>query len=270
MDPKDFLLSINQHVATVTINRPEKANAMHMPAWQEMEKIFQHLDANDDVRCIILNGQGKHFCSGIDLELLMSVQKMKEIDCNGREREAIRILIGELQDTINAIERCRKPVIAAIHNGCIGGAVDIISACDIRYCTENAYFSIKEIDMGMVADLGTLQRLPKIISPGFVSEMAYTGRKISSSEAEKVGLVNAVYPNQDEMNDRVFDIAETIASKSPLSIRGTKEQLVYARDHSVEDGLKYMQAWNAAFLLSNDLSESFSAINEKRKPDYEN
>ncbi len=270
LDLKHYLLEIDQHIAVVTINRPEKANALHMPAWQELKNIFTHLDRNEEVRTIILQGAGNHFCSGIDLELLMSVHEANKINCDGRKSEAIRDMIIELQGPINAIENCRKPVIAAIHKGCIGAGVDIISACDMRYCTEDAFFSIKEIDMGMVADLGTLQRLPKIISPGFVSEMAFTGRNVSSSDALRVGLVNATFSNQDEMMDHVNIISKEIASKSPLSIRGTKENLVFARDHSVEDGLKYIQSWNAAFLLSNDLSESFSALKEKRKPNYEN
>ncbi len=270
MDLKHYLLEIDQHVATVTIHRPEKANALHMPAWEELESIFEHLDKNEEVRAVILAGAGKHFCSGIDLELLMSVSETDKIDCEGRKREVIRELILALQRPINAIEKCRKPVIAAIQQGCIGAGVDIISACDMRYSTEDAYFSIKEIDMGMVADLGTLQRLPKIIPAGYASEMAFTGRDVPASEALTFGLVNAVFPTQEEMINHVKELSGTIASKSPLSIRGIKENLLYARDHSVEDGLKYIQTWNAAFLLSNDLKESFTAFMQKKTPDYEN
>ena len=265
-----FKIEIENGVAHVIINRPEKANALDLLSWQELQSVFEEMDTSDEVRVVILSGEGKHFCSGIDLELLMSVQQMEAIDCDGRKREKIKLLIETLQNSINAIEKCRKPVVAAIHNGCIGGAVDIIAACDMRYCAENAYFSIKEIDMGMVADLGTLQRLPKLITPGLVAEMAYTGRNLSSEEAMSSGLVNAVYNNKDTMIEAVTTIAKTIAGKSPLSIRGTKEQLLYARDHSVADGLRYMQVWNSAFLLSNDLKESFKATMSKQKPEFEN
>ena len=264
-----FKIEHENGVAMVVLNRPEKANALDLISWEELRSIFEELDRNDEVRVIILSGAGRHFCSGIDLELLMSVQQMEVADCEGRKREKIKLLIETLQQSINAIEKCRKPVMAAIHNGCIGGAVDIVTACDMRFSTENAYFTIKEIDMGMVADLGTLQRLPKLISPGLVAELAFTGRNLSSGEALACGLVNAVYDNKDVMIEAVKEKARIIADKSPLSIRGTKKQLLYSRDHSVADGLQYIQIWNAAFLLSNDLKESFKATISKKKPKFE-
>ena len=264
-----FKIEIENGVALVAINRPEKANALDLASWEELRSVFKELDTDSEARVIILAGEGKHFCSGIDLELLMSVQQMESIDCEGRQREKIKSLIETLQESINAIESCRKPVIAAIHNGCIGGAVDMVTACDMRFCTNNAYFSIKEIDMGMVADLGTLQRLPKLISPGLVAELAFTGRNLSSAEALASGLVNHVYNSKEAMIEAVKEKAHLIAAKSPLSIRGTKHQLLYTRDHTVADGLQYMQVWNAAFLLSNDLKESFKASVSKTKPQFE-
>jgi enoyl-CoA hydratase len=263
-----FKIEIDNSMARVMINRPEKANALDLTAWEELQAVFEDLDTDTEVRVIILSGEGKHFCSGIDLELLMSVQQMDSIDCEGRKREQLKLLIATLQNSVTAIEKCRKPVLAAIHNGCIGGAVDIISACDMRFSTRNAYFSIKEIDMGMVADLGTLQRMPKLISPGLVAELAYTGRNLSSREALACGLVNAVYDNKEQMIEAVREKAAMIAAKSPLSIRGTKEQLLYARDHSVAEGLQYMQLWNSAFLLSNDLKEAFKATVNKQQPEF--
>jgi enoyl-CoA hydratase len=264
-----FKVEIENKIAQVTFNRPEKANALNMEAWTEMQTIFESLSEAENVRVVILKGEGKHFCAGIDLELLMSVAGLQDIACNGRRSESIRKLVKSLQNTITAIEKCSKPVLAAIHKGCIGGGVDIASACDMRYCSEDAYFTIKEIDLGMVADIGTLQRLPKIISPGMAAEMAYTGRKVFGAEAKSIGLVNQVYETKEMLYENVQKMASRIAGKSPLSIRGTKEVLRYTRDHSVDDALDYMSTWNAAMLLSTDLMEAFKATMERREPNFD-
>lgn len=269
MQLETFELNIDNHIAQVAFNRPERANALNQKAWEEMKAIFEALDENDDVRVIILSGNGKHFCAGIDLALLMDISQFNQ-KCEGRKREKLRKRIFELQAPINAIENCSKPVIAAIHGGCIGGAVDIVSACDMRYCTHDAYFTIREIDMGMVADLGTLQRLPKIIAAGVAREMAYTGRNVLGPEAERIGLVNRSHEDHQQMMLDVMTVAEAIASKSPLSIRGTKAILNHTRDHSVADGLDYMATWNAAMLLSDDLMEAFQAKMQKREATFKN
>lgn len=268
MEYQSFTVQINDHIAEVAINRPDKANALHLPAWEEMRHIFEDLNERPEVRAIILRGAGKHFCAGIDLATLMDLQKFTAIKCEGRKREALRNFILNLQDTITALERCRKPVLAAIHRACVGGGLDIVSACDMRYCTEDAYFSIKEIDLGLVADLGTLQRLPQILSPGLVAEMAYTGRKVVGPEAAQIGLVNRCFASREEMLEAVRQTAQMIASKSPLCIRGIKEVLLYKRDHSVTDSLNYMAAWNASMFFSNDLMEAFQANMEKRKAEF--
>lgn len=259
-----FSLTIENFIARVAFNRPERANALHQKAWEEMKAIFEELDERDDVRVILLSGNGRHFCAGIDLELLMQVAQSAQ-KCEGRKREKLRRQVLDLQAPINAIEQCSKPVIAAVHGGCIGGGVDIVSACDMRYCTDDAFFTIKEIDMGMVADLGTLQRLPKIIAPGIAREMAYTGRNVAGKEAERIGLANRSFADVETMQAEVLGIAQSIAAKSPLSIRGTKAILNHSRDHSVADGLDYMATWNAAMLLSNDLMEAFQAKMQKRE-----
>lgn len=259
-----FEVNIEQHIAKVVFNRPERANALNQKAWDEMKAIFEALDENEEVRIILLQGNGKHFCAGIDLELLMNVAQFNQ-KCEGRKREKLRKKVLDLQAPINAIEQCSKPVIAMIHGGCIGGGVDIVSACDMRYCTDDAFFTIKEIDMGMVADLGTLQRLPKIIPAGIAREMAYTGRNVLGQEAERIGLVNRTFSDTETMKAEVLKIAQSIAAKSPLSIRGTKAILNHTRDHSVADGLEYMATWNAAMLLSDDLMEAFQAKMQKRE-----
>lgn len=263
-----FLVSIQDKIAHVSINRPEKANALHQPAWDEMKSIFDTLSNSQDVRVIVLSGEGRLFCAGIDLEMLMSVKELEKITSEESRKEMLYSLVIRLQESVSSLEHCSKPVLAAIHNGCIGGGVDIIAACDLRYCSDDAYFTIKEIDMGMVADLGTLQRLPKFVRPASVAEMAYTGRAVKAAEAQEIGLVNAHYPSKAKMMEEVFGIARQIAGKSPLSVRGTKEVLRHARDHSVAEGLQFIAKWNAGKLLSDDLTEAFRATLEKRKPNY--
>ncbi len=269
MEYTSFKIDIENHVALVQFNRPEKANSLHLKAWEEMQDIFESLHENTEVRVIVLTGEGKNFCAGIDLETLMNIQSFTTIPCEGRKREALRKFIFKLQNTINAIEKCRKPVLAAIHRACIGGGLDIVAACDMRYCTEDAYFSIKEIDLGLVADLGSLQRLPTVLPTGMVAEMAYTGRKVFGPEATRIGLSNQCFTNKKEMMEHTMNIANMIASKSPLCIRGIKEVLLYKRDHTVQDALDYMVSWNASMLMSNDLMEAFQANLQKRKAIFE-
>ena len=262
-----FKLEIEDHIAHLAFNRPEKANALDIASWEEMKSAFEYLDKEATVRVIILSGEGKHFCAGIDLMTLMSIQNQSS-SCEAHKREDIKHFILNIQKAITSIEKCRKPVLAAIHNGCIGGGVDIVTAADMRYCTDEAYFTIKEVDLGLVADIGTLQRLPTIINPGIMAELAFTGRKFYGPEAKTIGMVNKTFTNKIEMLIEVKKIAKIIVDKSPLVIRGIKEMLLYKRDHTVQDSLENMANYNAAMLLSNDLTESFQAHMEKRKPIY--
>jgi len=256
-------------VATVTLNRPDKANAMNWAMWQDIRSAMQWADRTPEVRVVVLQGEGKHFTSGIDLQMMMGLQAQIQDDCDGRSREKLRQLVLELQDTLSSIERCRKPVLAAIHGGCVGGGVDMISCTDMRYCSADAYFTIKEIDIGMVADVGTLQRLPKLIgNQGIVREMAFTGRKVLADEAQRIGLVNQVFDSREALYAGVRELAELVAAKSPLSIRGTKEMLNYSRDHSVADGLNYIATWNAAMLMSGDLMTAMMANMSKQTPEF--
>lgn len=259
-------VSISDKIAHVQFNRPEKANALNEKAWEELKDCFEQLDELPEARVIILSGKGKHFCSGIDLSLLIGMRNKVNDKCDGRMREKLRKMVFKLQAPINAIEKSSKPVIAAIHGGCIGGGIDIVTACDMRYTTENAYFTVKEIDMGMVADLGTLQRLPKLIGEGVAREMAYTARKVYGTEAQQIHLANAAYSSQDELMENVMETAKTIAAKSPLSIRGSKAVMNYTRDHSVEDGLNFIATWNAAMILSDDLAAALQASMTKQAP----
>lgn len=262
-------ITLENKIAQIEINRPEKANSLHSTLWKEIKEAFLWADQTAEARVVILSGSGKHFCAGIDLNLFPEIFAQIDSKDEARKRENLRRMILNFQDSFNAIEKCRKPVIAAIQGSCIGGGVDMISACDLRYATQEANFSIKEIDIGMTADVGTLQRLPHLIGDGVMRELAYTGRKLLASEAKEVGLINRIFENKETMMNEVKKIAEEIASKSPLAIRGTKEMILYTRDHTVEEGLNYIATWNASMLLSNDLQEGISAQVEKRKPEFE-
>ena len=261
-------IDLAEGVATVEMNRPERANAMNLRMWLELREAFGWVDGEAGVRAAIIRGAGPLFTSGIDLDLLASVRDEIADACEGRMREKLRRLILDLQDSLSAIDRCRKPVLAMVHGHCIGGGVDLICACDMRYCCNDATFSIKEIDVGMTADVGTLQRLPKLIGDGMVRELAYTGRTVTGVEGKEIGLVNHSYANAGMLFHEVAKIAATIAKKSPLSIRGIKEMIGYARDHSVADGLNYIATWNAAMLMSEDLTEAMTAARAKREPKF--
>ncbi len=262
-------VEINNHIATVAFDNPKKSNSLKIADWERMKTVFEELDENPEVRVIILSGEGKNFCAGIDISALMQLQQFKT-KCDGRSREKLRKFILHLQSTVSAIENCGKPVIAAIHGACIGGGVDIIAACDMRYCSDDAYFSIREIDLGLVADLGTMQRLPTILNPGFMAELAYTGRNVGATEAASIGLVNQRFDTQEALHEYAQKIASMIASKSPLVVRGTKHILLQKRDSSVANSLDYMATWNAGFLFSNDLMECFQAFMQKRKAEFDN
>lgn len=269
MSYKTFSVEINDKIAHVAMNRPDKANSLNRTAWEEMQAVFESMDENPEVRVIVLSGNGKHFCAGIDVAMLAQVAPIGGQGCQGRTREKVRKSVLQLQAPITAIEKCSKPVLAAVHGGCIGGGVDIITACDMRYSTEDAYFTVREIDMGMVADIGTLQRLPKVIAQGIAREMVYTGRKVYGQEAKEIHLVNKTFPDRDALLEGVMAIAATIAKKSPLSIRGAKHVLNYSRDHSVDDGLDYIATWNAGMLISDDIMRAIQAYMQKSEAVFE-
>ena len=262
-------VNVAQHVAHVVLDRPQKANAMGAAFWREIREVFQWIDDEGDARVAVISANGRHFTAGIDLALLGGLAAEANGLEPGRRVEKLRRDILSFQDSFNAIERCRKPVIAAVHGGCIGGGVDMVSACDLRYCTEDARFVIKEIDIGLTADVGTLQRLPHIIGDGMLREMAYTGRAVEGAEACRIGLVNRVFPDKDAMLREVLALAATIAAKSPLAIRGTKEMILYTRDHTVADGLNYVATWNAGMLSQADVEATFAAQAKQALPVFQ-
>jgi enoyl-CoA hydratase len=261
-------LRVENQIATVRLNRPEKLNAMNAAMWSELRSAFRHIDETPEIRVAILEGEGKAFTAGIDLQMMMGVGAQVRDDCDGRTRENLRRVILDLQASLTSLERCRKPVMAAVHGACVGGGIDLICCADMRYCSSDAWFSIKEIDIGMVADVGTLQRLPRLIGEGMARELAYTARKFDAAEAKEMRLVNRVFDSPQALRAGVREIAAQIAAKSPLSVRGVKEMISYARDHSVADGLNYIATWNAAMLMSADLQAAMLAGMSKSVPAY--
>ncbi|NWK79603.1 crotonase/enoyl-CoA hydratase family protein [Aquitalea sp. LB_tupeE] len=256
MQWQTFDVELQGKVALVRFNRADKANALNQTMWQELQSVMEWADAEAAVRAVVLAGQGRHFCSGIDLSMLLGIQGAIADECEGRQREKLRRLILQLQDNVSSLERCRKPVVAAIHGACLGGGLDIALAADFRFAAADAVFGVREVDIGMVADVGTLQRLPAVVGQGIAREMALTGRDVSADEALRFGLVNRVLPDADGVLAAALETAVLIASKSPLAVRGSKEMLNYARDHSVADSLNHVATWNAAMLLSEDIQKA--------------
>ncbi|KGN53032.1 delta(3,5)-Delta(2,4)-dienoyl-CoA isomerase, peroxisomal [Cucumis sativus] len=258
----------NSGVFHLRLHRPSHYNALTTQLFTELRQAFSHLDQNPDVHVIILSGSGKHFCAGIDLKSTASNFEKHLSEERGRAGERIRREIKWMQESITAIEECRKPVIASIHGGCVGGGIDIVTACDLRYCTAEAVFSVREVKLAITADLGTLQRLPRIVGYGKAAELALTGRNFSGLEAKELGLVSRTFDSISKLQDGVLKIAEEIASSSPLAVVGTKAVLLKSRDLNVEQGLDYVATWNSGTLLSDDLKEAISAQASKRKPKF--
>ncbi|WP_299732747.1 crotonase/enoyl-CoA hydratase family protein [uncultured Endozoicomonas sp.] len=256
-------------VTQVILNRPDKRNAMNREFWLEFPKAIRAIDEEGSTRVIVISGEGKMFSAGMDLTVFMSPnQKMISGD-QGRKSENLRRTVLQLQECFNVLEEVRMPVLAAVHGGCIGGAINLVSACDCRYATEDAYFSIKETELGMTADLGVLQRLGKLMPEGLVRELAYTARKLPADEALRTGLVNAVFADQDSLMAHVMDIARQISSNSPLAVMGSKEVINFSRDHSVSDSLRYMAAWQSGMFQPGEMMVGFQAKMQKSEPEYQ-
>ncbi|HOB63278.1 MAG TPA: crotonase/enoyl-CoA hydratase family protein [Candidatus Competibacteraceae bacterium] len=261
--------TLDHQIAWIELDRPSKANALNGTLWQEIGEVFRHVDELPEARVVVLSGAGRHFCAGIDFELVGEILDTVGKLSPGRREEHLRHTILGLQAAFTALERCRKPVLAAIQGLCIGGGLDLIAACDMRYATADAAFSLKEADLAIVADIGSLQRLPYLIGEGRLRELAFTTRQFGAAEAQTMGLVNQVFPDAAQLWDGVGAIAAGIAAKSPLTVRGVKQVLNYSRDHSVADGLDYVATWNAAMLLSDDTREAVAATLAKRHPRFE-
>jgi enoyl-CoA hydratase len=261
-------VTITEGVARIDLNRPDKGNCLNAVMWRELGGAFGELSSAVQVRAIVLGGAGKHFSTGIDLGYLMTIGQELNHLSEGRKQEAFRRIITELQASVNAIEACSKPVLAAIDGYCLGAGVDIAAACDMRYATATTRFSVKEVDLAIVADLGSLQRLPRIVGEGMARELAFTGRQFKGEAAREMGLVNGLFADRSQLDTGVMALARQLAQKSPLTLRGIKETMNYSRDHSVSEGMSYVANRNAAMLMSDDLAESVAAFMEKREPKY--
>ena len=264
---KSFEVDISDHVANLVLSRPDELNTMSRDFWVELGDVLEEINKNSEVRVVVMSSTGKHFCAGMDLSAFSNgvdnIPDEKKPD-HARIGEAVYRVAKELQGYITSLEKIRVPVIAAIHGGCIGGAVDLVTACDIRLASKDAFFCIQEINIGMAADVGTLQRLPKIIPDSKMREMAYTGRRMYADEAKETGLVSDTYESQEEMLAAANELAKVIASKSPVAIYGLKAVMNYSRDHSVSEGLEYNALWSGAMLSQKDMTEAITANMEKR------
>lgn len=259
-------VSVDGGVADVRLNRPDRANSMSKAMWHELREAMRRLDAEPAVRVVVIGANGNHFCAGIDLGMLSEFRELApdKAPCPGRAGERMREIILDLQDVLSSIERCRKPVLAAVRGMCIGAGLDLAVACDLRYASADAQFVLKEVDMGLAGDVGVLQRLPRIVGEGIARELAYTCRPVSGAEAAELRLANRCFDTPEEMERGVREVARELAAKSPLGMRGTKHAITYARDHSIADGLEQIATWNGAMLLSADLDEAIAAFQEKR------
>ena len=259
-----FEVSIDGPIAEIAMNRPEKANGMTPDFWTDLPRLLAALEKRESMRCVVLTGRGKHFTGGMDLSAFTAIAELFKHE-PGRAAFAMREKIIALQATFSALENVRFPVIAAIQGACIGGGIDMISACDIRLASQDAFFSIEEINIGMAADVGTLQRLPKLVAPSIVAELALTGRRFSASEAKEFGLLSQLAETPEALRSLAFELAGDIAAKSPLAIAGIKRNLAFSRDHSVADGLEYMAAWNGGMLRGDDLMRAAAANMSKKQ-----
>ena len=265
-----FEVTIDDNVAHIRLIRPEKRNSITTEFWEELPKIVADIDNNSKARVIMISSTGPHFCAGLDISSFGSADEKKP---SGQEEKTQRNAafyhnVLHLQNSFSCLETARIPVIACIQGGAIGGGVDLAVACDMRYATEDAFLTIQETNIGMTADVGTFPRLVKLIPEGFVREMAYTGRRVDSNEANRIGLVNAVYPDQATMLEEVMKVAREIASKAPLAVYGCKKMINYARDHSTADGLDYVAIWNASMFKPEEIFEAMSANAENRQGEF--
>ncbi len=261
-------VTLQDGIAQVEFNRPERANAIDRTLWAELGTLMQTLDATPSVRVVVLSGRGRHFTAGIDLDFLLALRSdLAPLDAAQSAARCLETILW-LQAQVTAIEMCRKPVIAAIHGACLGGGIDISSACDFRYATADARFAVKEIDLAIVADLGTLQRLPRIVGEGVARELILTGREFGAAEAERRGFLNAVFPDVAALTAGALATAQVLASKSPLALRGTKAALNFSRDNDLAPALHEVAERNIPLLFAPDIAEALSAQRAGRPPRY--
>lgn len=269
MSYANFRLTQEGYIAHLQLSRPDACNAMDLAFWRDFPAVIRSIDAAAEARVIVISAEGRHFSAGIDLDIFTNPNPALFQGERGRQAEAMRRTVQQLQACFSVLEEVRMPVLTAIQGGCIGAGVDMVCAADMRYCTADAYFQVKETELGLAADLGTLQRLPQLIAPGLARELTYTARKMPAAEALQSGLVNRVFDQPQAMLAEVMQIAQQIAGRSPLAVTGSKQMMNYARDHSVADSLAMMATWQAGMFQPGDLLQTFSARMSQSAPEYE-
>ena len=262
-----FNLSIEGAVAHLSLDNPAQSNCLTDAFWSELPQVVDQLGRDASIRVVLITGEGKHFCAGMDLSSFDFITEVSEGE-PGRGAFTFYNRIRELQAALDSLEQSRLVTIAAVHGACIGGAIDLISACDIRIASDETRFSVEEINVGMAADVGTLQRLPRLIAPGIARELAYTGRKFTAQEALGWGFINSAHDGLEATRTAARELAETIAAKSPLALAGTKRAITYGLENGVADGLDQIATWNAGMLRPEDLNTALSAMKEKRKAEF--
>jgi enoyl-CoA hydratase len=264
--PTCFDVSIENHVAHIRFNRPAEFNTFTPAVWDELPAIVKEIDRKALARVIVVSSTGKHFTAGMDLAVFTQADGITSPGAKDPHlrAEKFRHDLYRLQDAFTCLDMARIPVIICVHGGCIGAGVDMISACDIRFATQDAFFCIAEINIGMTADVGTFPRLCRLMPEGWVRQIAYTGERLPAPRARELGLVNEVFATQEAMLDHAMGVAREIASKSPLAVSGSKAMINYARDHTIAEGLDYIGVWNAAMLSGTHMAEAFAAKAEKR------
>ncbi|MCR9270555.1 MAG: crotonase/enoyl-CoA hydratase family protein [Hyphomonadaceae bacterium] len=264
-----FTVSVEDKIAHIVLNRPQAMNAMNKAFWNELPAIVKEIDASAAARVIVISSTGKHFSAGMDLSVFGDDGSVKHGKTDRHvAAEAFRSNIKQIQSSFNALEEARMPVLIACQGGVIGGAIDMISAGDIRWCTQDAFFCIQETNIAMTADVGTFPRLQRYIPEGWVKQMAYTGERLGAAKAKEIGLVNDVFDSHEAMMEHVMGVAREIASKNPIAVTGCKVLINYGRDHSTADTLDYIGVWNSGMLPPSHMQEAFAAKAEKRDPDF--
>ncbi|GAN00419.1 enoyl-CoA hydratase [alpha proteobacterium U9-1i] len=260
-----FDVKIENRIAHIALNRPDAHNSMIRAFWNELPAIVREIDTEAQARVIVVSANGKHFSAGMDLSVFSDDASSGAMQGDRYAlAEAFRRHVLLLQKTFSCLEDARMPVLAAIQGACVGAGVDLVTACDVRYATEDAFFQIAEINIGMTADVGTFPRLCKLIPEGWVRELAYSGARLSATKAKEIGLVNEVFATHEALLAHVMGVAAAIAEKSPVAVAGSKRIINYARDHSTADSLDYIATWNAGMLAPAHIAEAFAAKAQKR------
>jgi enoyl-CoA hydratase len=263
-----FDFEISDHIAHIRFNRPDQLNSFTAAMWSELPEVVRQIDDDNEARVIVISSSGKHFTAGMDLSVFSTLQADDETELARANATFVR-LIKTLQETFTPLAKARQPVIAAVQGGCIGAGLDLVTACDLRYATPNAFFSLHEINIGMTADVGTFPRLQKLIPQAIAREMAFTGEPLSAERAERLGFINGVFDDPEALLDGVMDVAEKIAAKSPMAIWGSKEMLNYGAEHNTADTLDHVATWQGGMFSHQDIKAAITAQQRKQQADFE-